>query len=329
MVESRTFLLVLGVVLAIFIASNRTTPTPLPTTAVATDGAVGDLLDDKTQWSVAFLVGIGNGQPSLDVIAFVNAWQNGEHGDGRLLREAYNPLATTHTMPGNGCWNYSNGKCHVKIYSAYEEGLEANIRTVTNGRYPNILEGLQTNNAEQAFNADELGVWGTGIGNVERTYDAELERLIALFTANRPSGVESPRPGGGRGGPDESTRMAVVNLALSQVGKPYILGTEGPDTFDCSGLVQWVYGHYGIDTTRTTFTQLDALPAILPEEVQTGDMVYFQYPWDQHVGILFVAPDGTWSMVHAAAPGLGVTVTPNVFDEPFYTDAIIGYRRAL
>lgn len=125
-----------------------------------------------------------------------------------------------------------------------------------------------------------------------------------------------------------STRQAVIALALSQVGKPYVLGTEGPDTFDCSGLVQWVYRQQGIETTRTTYTQLDTLRE--PTQLQPGDMVYFQYPWDQHVGILAdLDQDGAWDMIHAAAPGIGVVVDYDVFSIPFFRDAIIGYRSAL
>lgn len=35
--------------------------------------------------------------------------------------------------------------------------------------------------------------------------------------------------------------QAVVELAKAQVGKPYVWGAGGPDSFDCSGLVMWVY----------------------------------------------------------------------------------------
>lgn len=125
-------------------------------------------------------------------------------------------------------------------------------------------------------------------------------------------------------------RQRVVQIALGQVGKPYILGTEGPATFDCSGLAKWTYAQLGIDTTRTTFSQLDALRPLDPSQVQVGDLVYFQYSWDQHTGVLADADgDGTWDMIHAATPDLGVVVTYDVFSDPFYSNAIIGYRSAL
>jgi hypothetical protein len=50
--------------------------------------------------------------------------------------------------------------------------------------------------------------------------------------------------------------QAVMNAALAQLGKPYILGTEGPNSFDCSGLVYWAFNQTGqvslIGGTRRT-----------------------------------------------------------------------------
>lgn len=149
---------------------------------------------------------------------------------------------------------------------------------------------------------------------------AACAALALLLLARTPAPAAPPSDAGVR----------AVEAALSQVGKPYILGTQGPDTFDCSGLVEWAYAQQGVATTRTTFTQLEALAPVAPDALQTGDMVYFQYPWDQHTGLLAdLDGDGRWDMIHAAAPGLGVIVTNDVFDDPFYRDAIIGYRRAI
>lgn len=125
-------------------------------------------------------------------------------------------------------------------------------------------------------------------------------------------------------------RTELITFALEQLHKPYVLGTEGPNTFDCSGFVQYVYAHSRIEVTRTTFTQLDHLNPIDPSNIQTGDLMYMQFPWDQHVGILAdIDNDGQWDMIHAAAPGLGVMIDYNVMAIPFYTDALIGYRSAL
>ena len=50
---------------------------------------------------------------------------------------------------------------------------------------------------------------------------------------------------------------ALVKYAKKFLGVPYVFGGTTPKGFDCSGLVQHVYGHFGINITRTTKTQIN------------------------------------------------------------------------
>ncbi|MDW8132122.1 MAG: NlpC/P60 family protein [Candidatus Calescibacterium sp.] len=55
-------------------------------------------------------------------------------------------------------------------------------------------------------------------------------------------GIQQPLPIGPQQGEElQGGNGSVVNLALQQVGKPYVFGAEGPNAFDCSGLVQWAF----------------------------------------------------------------------------------------
>lgn len=64
-----------------------------------------------------------------------------------------------------------------------------------------------------------------------------------------------------------------VQFALAQLGKPYVLGATGPDTFDCSGLTQQAMKAAGISISRTTYTQInDGEPVI--GDPQRGDLVF-------------------------------------------------------
>src|SRR5471030_234127 len=47
----------------------------------------------------------------------------------------------------------------------------------------------------------------------------------------------------------------VVNYAYKFLGKPYVYGATGPNSFDCSGLTLYVYNKFGVDISRTTYTQ--------------------------------------------------------------------------
>jgi cell wall-associated NlpC family hydrolase len=123
----------------------------------------------------------------------------------------------------------------------------------------------------------------------------------------------------------------VVQIALAQVGKPYILGTQGPTTFDCSGLMQWSYAQIGIAIPRTTWTQWNGLRPIRVAEAQPGDLVLFNIPGEgttSHVGMLVgdIDGDGRWDMVHAVNPVLGVRVTSDVFGSTYYAPLIAGVR---
>ena len=71
---------------------------------------------------------------------------------------------------------------------------------------------------------------------------------------------------------------AVVALAKAQVGKAYVWGATGPSSFDCSGLVQWVYKTaIGQTVSRTTYTQVKegvAVP-VSTASLQPGDLLFW------------------------------------------------------
>lgn len=77
---------------------------------------------------------------------------------------------------------------------------------------------------------------------------------------------------------ENAKQKAVVNLAKAQVGKAYVWGGVGPSSFDCSGLVQWVYKNaVGIDTTRTTYTQVNqgSPVTVSTATLQPGDLIFW------------------------------------------------------
>jgi len=81
-----------------------------------------------------------------------------------------------------------------------------------------------------------------------------------------------------------------VELARSRVGTPYVWGAAGPDAFDCSGLVLWVYERLGIQVPRTAQQQFEWAVPIEPSQLQSGDLVFYEntYPSPDrvtHVGI--------------------------------------------
>ncbi|GAA3638573.1 C40 family peptidase [Lactobacillus hamsteri] len=67
----------------------------------------------------------------------------------------------------------------------------------------------------------------------------------------------------------------IVALAKSEIGKPYVWGAVGPDSFDCSGLVQYIYEKYGVNMPRTTYDQVKVGQTVSMDSLQPGDLLFW------------------------------------------------------
>jgi len=148
----------------------------------------------RGEWAKAFLGAIGNASPDAKTVNFVASWTLGENTAAR-----YNPLATTQPMTDATDFNAVG----VKNYKDHQQGIDATVKTLENGRYPHVLHGLQTNDPEEAVNAIELGTWGTGLGftTLWRLGDHTNEELVSHagatpFGGGGGSGFENAPPPG-------------------------------------------------------------------------------------------------------------------------------------
>lgn len=76
----------------------------------------------------------------------------------------------------------------------------------------------------------------------------------------------------------------VVNYALSFLGVPYVWGGTSPSGFDCSGFMQYVYAHFGINLPRTSEEQQTVGTTVSRNGLMPGDLVFFGTP-AYHVGM--------------------------------------------
>jgi cell wall-associated NlpC family hydrolase len=88
-----------------------------------------------------------------------------------------------------------------------------------------------------------------------------------------------------------------ATMARAQLGKPYQWGAQGPDRFDCSGLVCHVYGSLGVDMPRVSRDQARRGDEVARGKLQPGDLVFFATDGKSinHVGI-YIGDD---EFVHA------------------------------
>ncbi|MDK0787816.1 NlpC/P60 family protein [Clostridium perfringens] len=119
------------------------------------------------------------------------------------------------------------------------------------------------------------------------------------------NGSSSSNSGSTVAPPSEGAASAVVSYAYQFIGRPYVFGATGPDTFDCSGFTSYVYRNaVGREITRITYTQINQGRPVSRDQLQPGDLVFTNGV--EHVGIYV----GGGQMIHAARPGVGVIVGP-------------------
>lgn len=122
-----------------------------------------------------------------------------------------------------------------------------------------------------------------------------VNETVKKTTANKKTNTSSIQA--------SSKAASVVALAKEQVGKPYVWGATGPDKFDCSGLVQYVYQHAaGINLPRTTYDQVKVGQTVPLDKLQAGDLVFWgSETAPYHVAIYI----GNNQYVNSATPDQG------------------------
>lgn len=90
---------------------------------------------------------------------------------------------------------------------------------------------------------------------------------------------------------------AVIAYAHAQLGKPYLWGAEGPESFDCSGLTMRAFQAAGISIPRVAADQWRHGPLVPNGQEQPGDLAFFRMEADGpgHVGLVI----GGGKMIHA------------------------------
>lgn len=114
----------------------------------------------------------------------------------------------------------------------------------------------------------------------------------------------------------------VVNYAYKFLGKPYVYGAAGPNAFDCSGLTQFIYNKFGVNISRTTYTQVNEGIKVNKNELRAGDLVFFNTEGSiSHVGIYI----GNGEFIHAPRSGKPVMVSS--LSDGYYSQRYATARR--
>lgn len=122
----------------------------------------------------------------------------------------------------------------------------------------------------------------------------------------------------------------LIHEAKSHLGKKYVYGSKGPNTFDCSGFTSYVYKQFGYNISSSSKAQYTLGDPISKQHLRTGDLVFFTSPRSGssvgHVGIVVSADNekGTFTFIHASVTK-GIRISEST--ESYYVKRYIGAKR--
>jgi peptidoglycan DL-endopeptidase CwlO len=163
---------------------------------------------------------------------------------------------------------------------------------------------------EAAEKLEDLAETRETLGKKKKEYQSKLaaaQKLLNSLTAQERADLaedeqRASRDAGervelGKDAPASGYAAAALAAADTQLGKPYVSGGSGPNSYDCSGLTQWAYAQAGVSISRTTYTQQNDGTKIGRDQLMPGDLVFFNNLG--HVGLYA----GNNTVIHAPYPG--------------------------
>jgi len=116
----------------------------------------------------------------------------------------------------------------------------------------------------------------TESSNASTTADStssDVQPQLVSLASTSPSSLETPDAVVG----STASGSAIVSEASKFLGVPYLWGGESPSGFDCSGLVQYVFGQLGVEVPRGSVDQSEVgTPVASLSEAQPGDLLFFE-----------------------------------------------------
>lgn len=157
---------------------------------------------------------------------------------------------------------------------------------------------------------------------------AASRAAVALRTAQTQAAARG-LPSGGTppgqlpiGQAPSSQAATVIAFARAQLGKPYLWGGTGPDSYDCSGLTGAAYAAAGIHLPRVAAQQWFAGPHVSLGQLQPGDLLFWAADLADPATIHHVAIYLGGGLM-LAAPHSGAVIRV----QPVYLDGYLGATR--
>ncbi|MCQ2419207.1 MAG: C40 family peptidase [Clostridia bacterium] len=180
----------------------------------------------------------------------------------------------------------------------------------------------------QVRSGEKVYIFGFNCGWYKCKYNGNIgyirSDLVTLLEKPYCNSGSKGGSGSGSGSDSGSTSLGqqIANYAQGYLGYPYVWGGNGPNSFDCSGFVKYVYAQYGITINRTATAQMSNGYSVSRDNLKPGDLVFFYGDGGiGHVGMYI----GNNKFIHASNPTNGVIITD--LSVSWYANRYAGARR--
>ncbi len=268
-------------------------------TATVTASALNVRKGPSTSYSVTTKVYKGD---KVEILESSNGWHKIKTSSGKTGWSSADYLSTSSTSNPNP----STGKTATVTASAL------NVR-----KGPSTSYSITT----KVYKGDKVEILESSNGwSKIKTSSGKTGWSSAQYLSTSNGGTTNPTT-------PSNKAKAVIDLAHAQLGKPYVWGAEGPNSFDCSGLTYYVYKNAaGVNLPRVSRDQYRTGTAVSRSNLQPGDLIF--YSTDGSGNITHVAIYvGNGQMIHA--PRSGKNVEKVSINNSYWNKAYVGAKRVL
>lgn len=278
--------------------ATKTAKTSTSTSTVDTTSTTHTVVKGDTLWSLAKKYGV-----SVSTLMKANNLSSSTIliGQSLNLRAGMTAYGVNGVTTGSSSTAASTNTASSTSTTASSQAPKAKKSTTTNtSSNSNTSTSANTQSQSTASNssASTMTNTNTAASNANTTSSTNTAASSSQAVSQAPTASTSTATTTA-----SASASAITSYALTFLGVPYVWGGTTPSGFDCSGLVQYVYSHFGINLGRTTYTQQYAGTKISVASAQAGDLYFWgSYGSAYHVAIAL----GGGQYVMAPAPGQNV-----------------------
>lgn len=226
---------------------------------------------------------------------------------GMLLASAAAGVATAAPASANASGHSSSSASTASSSASTSSSADVSTASASSSdlpAYPHLLSRGDTGKYVEMVQ-EELGITSDGVfGPVTESAVREFQSnhglvvdgLVGPVTWGALGGSSSASSGGSSDSSGVNVQPAsysssssasgaaaqALEVARAQLDDPYVFGAEGPEAFDCSGLINYAYAQAGVSLPRTTDGLIGAGERVSRSELQPGDLVFTS---SHHVGL--------------------------------------------